>query len=476
MFTLKDLEPKEVWHFFEAICDLPHGSRNTKLLSDYCMIFARIRGLWCQQDKLGNVIIRKEASPGYEDHPTVIIQGHLDMVCEKVSGHNIDFRRDGLSIYVEDDYVRAKGTTLGGDDGVAVAFALALLDNKNLVHPPLEIVLTVDEELGMIGASALDTSPLKGNILINIDSDIEGVLIAGCAGGATSTLSVPLKRENVTGIPYTLCVEGLQGGHSGMEIGSGRTNAIMYIASLYEKLCETYDLRLYGFTGGGKDNAIPRNATIKFISAQPLGEEVEGLLASSMEALRETEPSAVISIKSGDQTSLGALTKAANDRVRAFFSRVPNGIVAMCEDAPDLPETSLNLGIISFEKTLTATFSLRSSVNAKRQELAKRLKKLVGELGGQYREEGAYPAWEYRPKSRLREVMQQVWKEQNGRDARVEIIHAGLECGILSSKIPDLDCVSFGPHMLAIHTPDEALSISSTARTWNYLLEILKKL
>lgn len=476
MNLLQDLEPKAVWRYFEAICDLPHGSRNTKLLSDFCAIFARIRGLWCQQDKANNVIIRKEASPGYEDHPTVIIQGHLDMVCEKVSGHSIDFRRDGLSLYIEEDYVRAKGTTLGGDDGVAVAFALALLDDKNLVHPPLEIVLTSDEEIGMLGAAALDTSCLKGKTLINIDSEEEGVLTVGCAGGATATLSVPLKRENMKGTPYTLTIDGLLGGHSGVEITKGRTNAIVYIASLFEKLCETYDCRLYGFSGGGKDNAIPRNATIKFITPEPMGEDATTMLAAALTELQKTEPSADISLKQGEATSLGALTKGANDRVRNFFRRLPNGIQAMSQEVPGLPETSLNLGIVSFDKNLVTTHSLRSSINGKREELAKALKKLVGELGGQYREEGAYPAWEYRPQSRLRDVMQTIWREQNGRDARVEIIHAGLECGILSNKIKDLDCVSIGPHMLGIHTPDEALSISSTARTWNYLLEILKRL
>ncbi len=476
MNLLQDLEPRAVWRYFEAICDLPHGSRNTKLLSDFCMIFARIRGLWCQQDKANNVIIRKEASPGYEDHPTVIIQGHLDMVCEKVSGHAIDFRRDGLSLYIEDGYVRAKGTTLGGDDGVAVAFALALLDDKNLVHPPLEIVLTADEEIGMIAATALDTSHLKGKTLINIDSEEEGVLTVGCAGGATATLTTPLKRENIKGTPYTLTIDGLLGGHSGVEINKGRTNAIIYAASLFEKFCEQYDCRLYGFSGGGKDNAIPRTATIKFITQEPMGEEIEELLSSALAELRETEPSAEISLKRGEVASLGALNRGANDRVRTFFRRVPNGIQAMSQEVPGLPETSLNLGIISFEKNLVTTHSLRSNVNGKREELSKALKKLMGELGGQYREEGTYPAWEYRPKSRLRDIMLSIWREQNGRDPRVEIIHAGLECGILSSKIKDLDCVSIGPEMLGIHTPDEALSISSTARTWNYLLEILKRL
>lgn len=476
MNVLKEIEPREVMRYFEALCDLPHGSRNTKLISDYCAVFARVRGLNCRQDKSNNIIITKPASAGYENHPAVILQGHLDMVCEKADGCNIDFRRDGLTLKTDGDYIRADGTTLGADDGIAVAMLLALLDNKNIPHPPLEVVFTSDEEIGMLGAAALDTSCLRGKTMINIDSEEEGVLTVGCAGGAHSVVTLPLRRESVTGIPYTLQVTGLVGGHSGTEIRYNRTNAILFAARLFDKLSAGHDLRLNGFSGGGKDNAIPRGATVKFVSAAPLDEEANAMIAAALTELKETNPEAALTLTAGEPTSLGALTRECCDRVRAFFAKVPNGVQRMSAEMPDLVQTSLNLGIVSLEKSLSVTFSLRSSVNAERIELGKALKSIATELGGQYTEGGVYPAWEYRPQSRLRDVMQRVWREQNGGECRVEVIHAGLECGIFSDKIKGLDCVSFGPDIQDIHTPREALSISSVQRAWKYLLEVLKNL
>ncbi len=474
-YVLKDIEPASVMRFFEAICGLPHGSKNTKIISDYCVVFARIRGLWCQQDKANNVIIRKEASPGYEDHPTVIIQGHLDMVCERESDCKIDFQRDGVSIYVDGDYIRAKGTTLGADNGIAVAMALALLDNRNIPHPALEVVLTTDEEIGMLGAAALDMRQLKGKVMLNLDSDCEGTLTAGCAGGVKSTLTIPLRRENASGRIYTVEVTGLSGGHSGIEIDKGHTNACIYAASLFEGLCDGRDLRLVSVVGGGQDNAIPREATLKFVSAESLDSGAASFIESSLETLRKTEPNAVISVR--DAAAEGScLTRECTTRIREFFREVPNGVQKMCDDIPNLVETSLNLGILNFDRGMRAVFALRSSVNRERDALASRLKALAMKHGGQYAEHGAYPAWEYKRESHLREVMQTVFKQQYDYDCHIEVIHAGLECGLFSSKIRDLDCISFGPDMQNIHTPREALSISSVERVWKYLLEVLKAL
>ncbi len=474
-YVLKDIEPASVMRYFEALCGLPHGSRNTKIISDYCVVFARVRGLWCQQDKANNVIIRKEAYPGYEDHPTVILQGHLDMVCEREGDYKIDFQRDGLSIYVDGDHVRAKGTTLGADNGIAVAMALALLDNRNIPHPALEVVLTTDEEIGMLGATALDMRQLKGRVMLNLDSDCEGTLTAGCAGGVKSTLTIPLRRENAVGRLYTIEVNNLSGGHSGIEIDKGHTNANLFAASLFEGLSEGRDLRLVSIIGGCMDNAIPRDATLKFVSAEPLDAGATAFIESSLATLRSTEPTADITIR--DAKAEGScLTADSTARVREFFREIPNGVQKMCDDIPNLVETSLNLGILNFDRGMRAIFALRSSVNRERDALAARLKSIAMKHGGQYTEHGAYPAWEYRKDSRLREVMQTVFLKQYGYDCRVEVIHAGLECGIFSSKIRDLDCISFGPDMQDIHTPREALSISSTERTWNYLLEVLKAL
>ncbi len=475
-YVLKDIEPESVMRYFEAICGLPHGSKNTKIISDYCAVFARVRGLWCQQDKANNVIIRKEASPGYEGHPTVILQGHLDMVCERDADHRIDFQKDGLSIYVDGDYIRARGTTLGADNGIAVAMALALLDNRNIPHPALEVVLTTDEEIGMLGAAALDMRQLKGKVMINLDSDAEGTLTAGCAGGVKSTLTIPLRRENASGKLYTVEVSGLSGGHSGIEINNGHTNAILFTAALFSDLCERLPLRLVSLVGGGQDNAIQRDATLKFVSVEPQNEAITAYIESALNELRTTEPEACMTLREENASGGSCLTSDCTARVCQFFREVPNGVQKMSQDIPDLVETSLNLGILTFEKGMRAIFALRSSVNSERDALAARLKALAMKFGGQYMEHGTYPAWEYRRVSRLRETMQKVFLEQYGYECHVEVIHAGLECGLFSSRIRDLDCISFGPDMQDIHTPREALSISSTERTWKYLLAVLKAL
>lgn len=476
MDKLNELEPKEVFRFFEAICDLPHGSKNTKCLSDYCALFARIRGLNCQQDKAGNVLIRKDAYPGYEDHPGVIIQGHLDMVCEKLPETKIDFQKDGLTLIVEGDQVRADGTTLGGDDGIAVAMGLALLDNKNLPHPPLEVLFTTDEEIGMLGATALDGRQVRGRTLINIDSEEEGILTAGCAGGVRSTLTLPMKRESVRGIPCTLVLDGFAGGHSGTEIDKGHENAILVLASVFSSLSRERDLRLASMSGGGKDNAIPRSAKLQFISPAPLGEDFTREMETALAKIRETEPAATLTLTQGAVADGGALTRECRDKVLGLLSELPNGVIAMSEDIPGLVETSLNLGILSLDRALVLDYAVRSSKNAARNQLTDTLKNTIQKAGGQYQGRGAYPAWEYREESRLRTVMTEVFRAQYGYNPKVNVIHAGLECGILSSKLPGLDCISMGPDLTDIHTPREAMSISSVERTWRYLLEVLKAL
>lgn len=479
MGVLKDLEPALVLKYFEALCDLPHGSRNTKIISDYCAVFARVRGLECRQDKANNVIIRKPATPGYEDHPTVILQGHLDMVCEKDPGVEIDFQRDGLTLRVEDGYIKASGTTLGGDDGIAVAYCLAILDSHNLQHPPLEVVLTTDEEIGMLGAAALDTSDLRGRTMINIDSEDEGILTVSCAGGVKSTISLPLKRERMTGTALTVELTGFVGGHSGTEINGGHANAILAIYDLFRRLSgETAGLRIADYTGGGKDNAIPRTATLRALTAEAVDpDRIGALLTAFAEEIRATEPDAAITLRREENATLFVLTQETQERLSALLAACPNGVQKMSEDIPGLVQTSLNLGILSTNReNLRMVFALRSSVDRERLALAARLKDAAGTVGARYEENGAYPAWEYRRDSRLRDTMQQVYRRLYGGECRVEAIHAGLECGLFAGKLPGLDCVSFGPDMLDIHTPREALSVASVERTWQFLLETLKAL
>lgn len=476
MYQLKDLEPREVFRFFESICDLPHGSKNTKILSDFCAVFARMRGLWCQQDKQGNVVIRKEASPGYEDHPTVVLQGHLDMVCEKLPEVKIDFQKDGLTLKQEGDRLYADGTTLGGDDGIAVAMALAILDNKNLVHPPLEVLFTVDEEIGMLGATALDSRALKGRTLINIDSEEEGVLTAGCAGGVRSTLTLPIRRESAHGIPCTLTLDGLTGGHSGTEINAGHENAILWLIRFFAPLARQYGYRPSAFSGGGKDNAIPRSATIRFLAPQTPGDALRSAMEAALTQLRTGEPNANLTLTEGSLCDSGVFTRETQEKAFLLFETLPNGVITMSEEVPGLVETSLNLGILATERSLVFDYAVRSSKDHAKRDLTALLKSTIQKVGGQYQERGAYPAWEYRKDSRLRTVMTEVFRAQYGYDPKIDIIHAGLECGILSSKFPGLDCISIGPDLFDIHTPRESLSVSSVERTWKYLLNVLKAL
>ena len=355
MRVLEGLQPAAALGFFETLCAIPHGSRDTKAISDYCVRFAQERGLSWQQDASNNVIIRKPASPGYEDHPTVILQGHLDMVCEKNADCDIDFSKDGLRLRHDDTYIFADGTTLGGDDGIAVAYALAVLDSSELKHPPLEAVFTVDEEIGMLGAAALDMSGLQGRVLLNIDSEDEGILTVSCAGGATSCLTVPVKRVPVQGKAWRVGVRGLTGGHSGVEINKGRANANKVLAAALQGLPVT----LCSIAGGSKDNAIPRASEAVVVSE---ADDFAALFAANAAkaALPETEQHAEFYCEPAEAGEMLAESEAVLDLLNA----VPNGVQAMSSDIPGLVQTSLNLGILTTDAdAVRLTFSVRSSVN-----------------------------------------------------------------------------------------------------------------
>lgn len=478
MSVLHELEPREVFRYFEAICDIPHGSKNTKILSDYCALFARIRGLRCEQDKADNVIIWKKGTPGYEDHPPILLQGHLDMVCEKEKDVQIDFKEDGLSLAIEDGYVRAQGTTLGGDNGIAVAMLLALLDSRSIPHPPLEVVFTSDEEIGMIGANALDVSPLKSKTMINLDSEDEGVLTVSCAGGVKASLLLPLKKEKKQGVSLTLELNGLSGGHSGVDILGDHVNAIHYTNTLLSALMPfAKDLRIVDWQGGGMDNAIPRAASLRVLAIGGIDEGYGDAIRAAMDALREHEPDAVLTVKKEEHANLWVFTPESNQKAIKLITDSPNGVQSMSEDIKGLVQTSLNLGILSTSRDeMRAVYAIRSSVDKERFALAKRLEELILSLGGKYKETGSYPAWEYRQDSPIRDLANATFRRLFGGDCRIEAIHAGLECGVFSGKIKGLDCISMGPDMHDVHTPRERLSITSVQRTWLHLTEILKAL
>ena len=475
---LENLEPAGVFSCFESLCAIPHGSGNTKQISDFLVKFARDLGYKCIQDSFNNVIIFAPATPGYEDRPAVIIQGHMDMVCEKDADCPIDMETEGLDVTHDGTFVYANGTTLGGDDGIAVAYAMAILQDKTIPHPALEIVITVDEETGMDGAVGIDLSMLKGKKLLNIDSEDEGILTVSCAGGLKTTLSLPLTRRAVYGPCIKLVVENLQGGHSGVEIHKNLANANKVMGELLSRVRKLMPLCLTKLQGGAKDNAIPRSCEATMVAMGMNLEEINDVAAALQAEIRANfdEPEAIVRGDSVDALGGNAISCEDTDKVISFLQEVPNGVQSWSEDIPGLVQTSLNLGILKLDESLKMTFALRSSSNQEKKELAEKLEAIAEKYGAECIHRGMYPAWEYRKDSPLRDTMVEVYEKMFGQKPEVVAIHAGLECGLLGEKIEDLDAVSFGPQMHDIHTSREKLDIASTKRTWQYLLEVLKTL
>lgn len=475
---LAGLNPASVFGFFEEICAIPHGSRNTKAISDYLVDFAKARNLRYIQDEVNNVIIFQDGTCGYEDHEPVILQGHMDMVCEKDASCPLNMETDGLDVMHDGAYVFAKGTTLGADNGIAVAYALALLDDPTIPHPPLEIVITVDEEIGLLGAAAIDLSQLKGRVLLNLDSEDEGVFTVSCAGGATATISLDAPRRAVYGPCIRLVVDGLQGGHSGAEIHKNRANANKVMGEFLSRIQAIMPLCLTSFAGGSKDNAIPRSCQANAVAMGINLERINGIAEALQAEIRETfdEPEATVQAFDLDALGGNALPTELTAKVIGLLCSVPNGVQAMSADMPGLVQTSLNMGIAKLGNAMKMTFSVRSSVDQEKQDLLSKLQELAKFYDGSYSQMGEYPAWEYKADSKLRSVMVDTYTRMYNKAPEVLAIHAGLECGLLGKKIPDLDCVSIGPQMYDIHTSREKLSIASTERTWEFLLEILKAL
>lgn len=477
MAVLEHLEPKQVFHYFEALSAIPHGSQNTKAISDWCVAFAKTRGLEVYQDQANNVIIIAPASPGYEQAAPIILQGHLDMVCEQESSCLKNMECEGLDLAVDGDSVYARGTTLGGDDGIAVAMALAILDDPSIPRPRLEVVLTTDEEIGMLGAAELDVTPLKARQLLNIDSEDEGVFTVSCAGGSVARCVLPVERAPFEGTALQICVSGLTGGHSGVEIHKGSANADMLLGRLLWAAAKAADLRLVAVVGGLKDNAIPvaAEATVVVADAQVAKEQL-ALLAEALNAeYRATDPGMEISVTEGSAASL-PMSERSTRGVLCLLTCAPNGVQMMNPDIPGLVQTSLNLGILeTSEASVSAAFCVRSSVESQKEMLQERLSCLMERLGGTIEVSGDYPGWMYRPESPLRERMAEVFREQYGHEPVIEAIHAGVECGLLCGKLPGLDCVSIGPDLREIHTPRERMSISSVQRVWAFVLEVLKR-
>lgn len=474
------LQSEKVFDYFEEICAIPHGSRNTKAISDYLVAFAKKHDLTWYQDKSNNVVIVQEATAGYEQADTIILQGHMDMVCEKENGCAIDFEKDGLDLYVDGDFLKARGTTLGGDDGIAVAYALAIMDSPEIAHPRLEVVITVDEEIGMLGAEVIDLSMLKGHKLLNIDSDVEGHFLTSCAGGMTVETTIPVDRMSQNGLAVTLTVTGLCGGHSGSEIDKEHANANMVMGRVLKYVSDRMELGVVTLEGGLKDNAIPRECTAGLLIPEEKKEKlttyIKELTAELKKEYAVSDAGITIDCAFGEKGEASILSYTAMARVIFYLRHVPNGVQHMSTVMPGLVETSLNLGILKLEdQALLAMSSVRSSVSSRKEDLRDRLEHIAEFLGGEIAVSGDYPAWEYQAKSEIRDTISAVYEELFQEEPVFEAIHAGLECGILSGKIKDLDCVSFGPNNYDIHTPKERLSISSTEKVWKLLVAFLKK-
>lgn len=478
MAVLENCEPKRVFHYFEEICKIPHGSGNTRQISDYLVQFAKDHDLKYIQDEMNNVVIYKPGTAGYENAPTVIVQGHMDMVCEKRPDVDHDFTKDGLNLSVEGDYVSANGTTLGGDDGIAVAYGLALLESDTIAHPPLEVFITVDEEIGLLGAVGFDCSVLKGRRFINLDSEAEGSLWISCAGGLSGISHIPVTRLEAKGEKLTVKISGLMGGHSGAEIDKNRANANSLLGKFLHGLDAKAGYELISVQGGQKDNAITRESIAELLTVKENVEAVKEYAASMQTAWREeytgTDEGITVTVTEEGEQDAKVLHPTSKEKVVFFLVNVPYGVQKMSGTIKGLVETSTNIGILkTSENEVLGSSSIRSSVETARDALSDKIEYLTEFLGGEYERQGVYPAWEYRKDSPLRDKMVEVYEEMYGQKLNVVAIHAGLECGLFYKKMEGLDCVSLGPDMKDIHTSEEVLSISSTERVWKYLVKVL---
>ena len=480
MKVLSGYEPASVLGFFEEICNIPHISYHEKQLSDYCVAFAKERNLYYEQDEVGNVIIVGEATQGYEDVEPIIIQGHLDMVGDKVPECDIDMEKESIHIMVDGDNITADGTTLGGDDGIAIAYGLALLDAKDIPHPRLELVLTVCEEVGLEGATAIDLSCCKAKRLLNIDSEEEGVFTAGCAGGMRVDCSIPMDTIEKTGVICGIKTTGFLGGHSGIEINKGRANGNVMLGRFFLFLKEKMAFDILHMEGGVKDNVIPKNASALFLVEEA---DIEAL-KTAQKAFNEmlgveygvSDPNIKMVLEIKEVEKCEVLTDESREKVITVLNLMPNGVQVMSQDLPNLVETSLNLGVMKVDKeAVNLCFSVRSSVETAKTYLRTKLQQMTEMLGGTICVHGAYPGWPYARESKLRDLCVRVYEKQYGKTPKIEVIHAGLECGILSSKIEGLDCISIGPNMKDVHTPDEVISISSVERVWEFIKAVLSE-
>lgn len=485
MGVLSGLSPALVWKYFEQICGIPHGSGNEEQISKYLEDFAKNKGLQYVRDSANNVVIWAPGSAGYEDHEPVILQGHMDMVAQKDPDCTIDMELDGLQLILDGDVVTANGTTLGGDDGIAVAYMLAILDDSTssdptIKHPPLECVITTDEEGGMTGAASLDMKLLKSHKMINLDSEDEGYLLVSCAGGVRTRMSFNTDRTAADG-DYTqlrVTISGLRGGHSGCDIHLGRANADVLMGQLLKAISAKTEVKLFSINGGDKDNVIPKlsEAIIGVSDSEVVDEVIASFVSEVAKKFAETDPDIKINAEPTNYDGAPMSDVACNNIIEALTTW-PCGVLKMSEELEGLPETSLSLGVVQTdEEAVKFSYLIRSNVDESKDALRDRMQNCAQELGAAFTFDGDYPGWKYCKESELREVMYNTFEEVYGKAPVVQAIHAGVECGMFAKAIDNFDAVSIGPDMSDIHTSSECLYVASTARTWDYLLAVLARL
>lgn len=479
-YKITGYQPERLFHFFEDISAIPRGSSNEKAISDYLIAFAKERGLWYHQDALHNVIIKKPASAGAEDKPAVMLQGHLDMVCEKLAGVDHDFEKDGIDLIVKDGVLTANGTTLGGDNGAAVALMLAVLDDDTLAHPALECVFTTQEETGLTGAAGLDKSLISARTMINLDSEEEGIATVSCAGGMRFTMTRPITRHTASGKLLTIDVSGLLGGHSGTDINKERQNGIILLARLINRVLHETGAQLASFAGGSKDNAIPREVCAVLVcsdadieKAQSIAEAMAADFAAELVPF-EPDFKCTISVKDG------AAEVLSEADAKAFISAIclaPNGVRRRNLKQDGFVVTSLNLGVARMDGTTASlVFAPRSSVASLQNYTTDCLYLLAETFGFDCDIAGAYPGWSFAEESPIRDTFIASYRELFDADLKIEAIHAGLECGLFSDALPGLDAIAVGPTIRGCHTPDEYLPLDSFERFYSLLTDVLSRL
>ena len=477
-FVLNGYQPADVLRYFEQLCAIPHGSYNEAAAADFLCAFAEEHNLAYRRDDMHNVLIRKPATEGYENEPVVMLQGHTDMVCVKRADKVHDFTRDPLTLIVEDGWLRADGTTLGGDDGIAVAMMMAVLADDSLAHPELECLFTVQEEVGLGGAGGFDYSDIKAKLLYNLDSEEDGVCTVSCAGGVRADMHRPVTYETLDAMTAEIRVSGLKGGHSGAEIHMPRGNAHRIVGHMLAAVQAIAPIRIVSLAGGNMDNAIPRDCTAVIAyhadCADAVKTALDTLCAEQMSVLSRDDRAEGKICASYDSGTVRAMTVEDTRAILGILNLTPNGIVTMCEDMPELVESSCNMGILRTEEdAVTVGFLARASVEIRKEEIRTKLALCAGMFGAEISYSGEYPGWAYDRDSVATKRYVAVYERLWGKSPRVEAIHAGLECGLMKHAVPDLDPISIGPDMRDIHTPEERIELDSIRRVYETVCAML---